>query len=284
MRTTFIIFLAVLLIGVSFGCGSDSDNPNTNVGISTPTATRTAETDQNANAANANVNQDAPVPTFTDANTAFAEGNKYFDKNENEKAIEAFKQTVKLNPDLAEAHFKLGVTYALIEMQKSVDPDAEPAGNVTKGKSAGKRNSVKAFEEAVRAYKKIIAENPQDDAAFYNLGRSYNKLNEDKEAEKALRQAVKLKPEDSYYQTELGAILIKFAKYDEALGVLRKAIKLDESNSQAQDLIDKAQAGKKRREFGQPKEKPKDKPKDEPKDQPTDEPKDEPKDGPKDDN
>ena len=59
------------------------------------------------------------------------------------------------------------------------------------------------------------------------------------------------------YQAELGAILIKFAKYDEAVGVLKKALKLNESNSQAQSLLEKAEAGKKRIDYGIPKDKPK---------------------------
>jgi len=112
------------------------------------------------------------------------------------------------------------------------------------------KESEKAFEKAVSAYKKIIAKNAQDDSAFYNLGRSYNKLDEDEDAEKALRQAVKLKPEETLYQTELGAILIKLAKYDEAIKALKKAIELDAENSEAAELLEKAQAGKKRIDFG----------------------------------
>ncbi len=113
-----------------------------------------------------------------------------------------------------------------------------------------KTESDKAFENAVKAYKKILAKNPKDDVAQFNIGRSYNKLNEDKEAVKSLRQAVKFKPEDSEYQTELGAILVKLAQYQEAVNVLKKALKLDENNSQAEQLLEKAEAGRKRIDFG----------------------------------
>ena len=39
-------------------------------------------------------------------------------------AIEAYKQAVKLDPDFAEAHFKLGIAYSLLEMQiqRSIPP------------------------------------------------------------------------------------------------------------------------------------------------------------------
>ncbi len=264
MRNIFTILFAMTIAFWQIGCTKTSDNSNTNAGSPTATpANTTNNSNQNGSSANANVKKDEPVPTFTDADTALAEGNKYYDNNETEKAIDAFKQAVKLNPDLAEAYFKLGVIYALIEKEKQGEVEVkvnEPTPAKTPAKKGKEvvvqKDSEKAFAEAVKAYKKIIAKNPKDDAAIFNLGRSYNKINDDKEAEKNLRLAVKLKPEDSQYQTELGAILIKLAKYDEAVGVLKKALKIDETNSQAQDLMEKAEAGQKRINFGIPKDKP----------------------------
>jgi tetratricopeptide (TPR) repeat protein len=270
MKKISIILFAIAFAIWQSGCTTTADNTNNNT--SSPTATPTATTNNNSNQTNSNVanansnanataKKDETVPTFTDANTALTEGNKYFDADNLEKAIDAFKQAAKLNPDLAEAYFKLGVSYALIEKKKEQEVELvpnQPIQTKTPKKNKEvlvKKDSDKAFAEAVKAYKKIIAKNPKDDTAHFNLGRSYNKLNEDKEAEKSLRQAVKLKPDDSEYQTELGAILIKFAKYDEAVGVLKKALKLDETNSQAQSLMEKAEAGKKRINYGIPKDK-----------------------------
>lgn len=256
MKKVSIILFSIIFAIWQIGCSSSPDNT-----VSNNTNTQAANNETNVNTTQSNAvaaTNDESVPTYTDANTAFAEGNKFYDSNDTEKAIAAYKQAVKLDPDLAEAHFKLGVIYSLNEMEE--DSELEVATTPTPAKTAKKetekvkkKDSEKAFEEAVKAYKKIVAKDAKNDIAYFNLGRSYNKLNDDKEAEKALRQAVKLKPEDSEYQTELGAILIKFAKYDEALGVLKKALNLDESNSQAQDLIEKAEAGKRRVDYGIPK-------------------------------
>jgi len=220
-----------------------------------------AETNQNANVNVSAKPQETPLPNFTDANEALAEGDKLFDVNQNEKAADAYRQAVKLNPDLADAYFKLGVTYALLEKEQEVSgtPTEEPTPTKVRAKKSKKNakdapvietDSDKAFDSAIKAYKKILAKNPKDDAAHYNLGRSYNKLNQDKEAEKSLRQAVKLKPEDGEYQTEFGVILIKLAHYEEAVGALKKALKIDENNLQAQELLEKAEAGRKRVDFG----------------------------------
>lgn len=255
MKRVFPILISAAVLLANFGCTKTDENSNlSNANAATPAA---SSAESNANLA---VISNEPVPTFTDAETALAEGNKYFDANATEKAIEAYKQAIKINPDLAEAYFKLGISYTLIENEKDAlqvvgeTPTPTPS-KAKKGKkeevvAAAVTESGKAFEKAAKAYEKILDKDPKNDIAQFNLGRSYNKLNRDKEAEKALRQAAKLKPEDSEYQTEFGAILVKLANYDEAVTVLKKAVATDESNSQAQELLEKAEAGKKRIDFG----------------------------------
>lgn len=212
----------------------------------------------NGNGQNANVNENVgltialdedEVTEFSDATVALKKGDEYLDAGSTKNAIEALKQSTELDPDLAEAHFKLGVAYALLESEEEAK-----AANVSvsdedeKGKPK-KKNSEKSFENAVKAYKKFVRENPKSHEGYYNLGRSYNKLYDDQEAEKALQKAVKLNGEDSLYRTELGAALIKLAKYPAAIRQLNKAIELDEDNFRAEDLLVKAKAGRKRTDF-----------------------------------
>lgn len=246
MRKIFIASFLAFSMLLQTGCRRTSDNTN----------------QANANTAvNTNTAQPTPLPQFTDAETAYAEGNKLFDANQTEMAIEAYNQAVKLNPDYADAWFKLGISYALIEKQNEIEslneenpveetPTPTPAKKGKKDEVIRTKDSEKAFEKAVAAYKKILAKNKEDDAAYYNLGRSYNKLDEDEDAAKALKEAVKLKPEEPLYQTEYGAILIKLAQYDEAVRALKKALEIDPENSEAAELLEKAEAGKKRINFG----------------------------------
>jgi len=252
MRKVFIasFFVCTALLQIGCRAGADSSNQGSSNPETSVTNTTTAA-------------QSTPLPEFTDAETAYAEGNKLFDTNKTELAIEAYNQAVKLNPDFADAWFKLGVSYALIEKVREIEslneenpeetPTPTPARkskNDKKEKIIRTKDSEKAFEKAVAAYKKILAENKEDDAAYYNLGRSYNKLDEDEEAQKALKEAVKLKPEEPLYQTEYGTILIKLAQYDEAVRALKKALEIDPENSEAAELLEKAEAGKKRINFG----------------------------------
>jgi tetratricopeptide (TPR) repeat protein len=195
--------------------------------------------------ANQNANTASELSEANDAELALAAGNNFLDTGEIDKAIDSLSEAVKLNPDLAEAWFKLGIAYALAEKRdETLETTADE--NTTDPKKPAKANSEKAFEKAVVAYKKLINANGDDDVAYFNLGRAYNKLNDDEDAAKALRQAVKLRPDDTEYQTELGAILIKLAQYHDAIAPLKKALELDPENIRAQELLEDAEAGRSR--------------------------------------
>lgn len=224
MKQVFTILILSLVVALSFSCSKNSANVEAN------TVTVEAE---------------SPFANITDPAAALKEGDRLFDENQTELAIQAYQQAIKLNPDLAEAHFKLGIAYALLEMQYEQTGTVDPANPDARSKP----RSQKSFEKAAEAYKKWIAANPNDDVAHYNLARTYNKLNKDEEAEKEFRQAVKLKPEDSEYQTELGSILIKLAQYREAIAPLKKAIELDAGNERAASLLEDAEAGRQRIDY-----------------------------------
>ncbi len=251
MKKVFINLFFTTLVCFQFNCTTNTTADNSNQA----NANLSAETVQaNANA-NAVAPEETPLPTFTSADEALTVGKTLLDDLEAEKAVEALRQAISLNPDLADAHFNLGIAYALLEKVEEDNPP--PATELTPTPvKKGKKETIqltaseKSFENAVKTYKKILAKNPEDDAAHYNLGRSYNKLNKDPEALKSLQQAVKLKPEDGEYQTELGVILIKLAQYQEAAAALKKAVAIDSGNLQAESLLEKAEAGRRRVDFG----------------------------------
>lgn len=267
MRKIYL-FLTVLAV-FSVGCWSDattnenaSENLNQNINANV----------QNTNIQNVNENSepaaeilDEEVPKFEDAKEALDKGTEYFDKNRTENAIDAFKQAVELDPDLAEAHFKLGVAYALRESDadakvKAEEEEEKPADTPKKKAKKEKDKKSKseiAFENSIKAYNKYLRKNPEDAEAFYDLGRAYSKLGEknDEDARQALEKAVKIDDENSLYRTELGYVFIKLAKYDQAISQLNKAIKLQPDNFRAEDLLEEAREGKKRVDFGKDKDK-----------------------------
>lgn len=226
MQRNFLLSLGLLTLFIGFGC-SGSSNTNTDV--------------VGANSANI---VETPVVDSADATAALAEGKRLLDENQTEAAITSLEKAVELNPDLAEAHFQLGIAYDLLDLQKEQSGEFVAGGDEKK-----KPRAQKAFEKAVVAYKKWLAKNPKDDLAHFNLGRTYTKLFKDEEAVDSFEQAVKLKPDDTEYQTELGAAQINLARYHEAVKSLKKAIELDESNGRAIELLEDAEAGRSRVDY-----------------------------------
>ncbi|HEV2704500.1 MAG TPA: tetratricopeptide repeat protein [Pyrinomonadaceae bacterium] len=147
--------------------------------------------------------------------------------NRDEEAAAAFRQAVEIDPDFAEAHYKLGLAYDALQKDEEAD---------------------KAYEEAVRAYRKFVESHEDDWDAHYHLGLALSKLRKHDEAVKAFRQATKLSPEDSDLFYELGLAHSKVAQYDEAVTALKKALDLNPDNYRAQEELERAQAGKVRRD------------------------------------
>lgn len=201
---------------------------------------------QPANTDAANSAEPSPTPQYADAATAMADGTRLFDENDLEGAIAAFEAAVGMQSDLAEGYFKLGVSYSLLERQQLQSGTAPPD-------SGKKPRSESYFEKAVEAYKTIVKAEPENDAALFNLGRSYGRLYKDEEAEKELTKAVKLRPNDSDYQMELGSTLIRLAKYREAVTALKKAIEIEPDSERLAELLEEAEAGVKRVNFQMPK-------------------------------
>ncbi|MBV9217191.1 MAG: tetratricopeptide repeat protein [Acidobacteria bacterium] len=201
-----------------------------------------------ANTESANTNSaESPFAGITDANAAIAEGDRLFDENQTEMAIQAYKRAIELDPDLGDAHFKLAVAYSLLEKQR------QQAGQEAGTAEVKKSNSDKEYEKAVEAYRKYLKNTPNDDSAHYNLARALSKLLKDDEAEDEFRAAARLKPDDTEYQTDLGDVLIKLAKYHEAIPPLKKALELDPDNARAADLLEDAEAGRQRIDYVSPK-------------------------------
>lgn len=161
-----------------------------------------------------------------DAREAFERGMIAYRADRDEEAVSELKRAVELDPNFAEAHYRLGNAYLALDNRDEAE---------------------KAFREAVKAYQKITRRDEQNSDAFYFLGLSYEKLGEYDDAVKALKEAVKTAPEgndDKYY--ELAFAHVKLAQYDEAVRAANKALEINPNNYPAQDLLAEAKAGAER--------------------------------------
>lgn len=165
----------------------------------------------------------------TQAKALLDKGKQLYRDDQDSEAVAAFQQAVKLDPDLAEAHFRLALGYEALAKQE----DAESQ-----------------YKKAVEAYKKHLEASPDDAEAHYNLGQTYANLGNYSEAIRSYRQATKLKSDDPDMYYDLGVAHTKLAQYDQAAAAFSKSLEIDPEYYRAQDALDEAKEGVKRIRVG----------------------------------
>ncbi|MFN2494125.1 MAG: tetratricopeptide repeat protein [Pyrinomonadaceae bacterium] len=153
------------------------------------------------------------------------QGKELYRGDEDEKAVEAFQQAIKADPDLAEAHFRLGLAYDALGQEKEAED---------------------AYKKAIEKYKKYLDANSKDAEGHYNMGQAYAGLHLYSEAVREYRQATRLKSDDADMFYDLGIALTKLAQYDEAATAFSKSLEIDPENYRAEDALEEAREGVKR--------------------------------------
>ena len=161
----------------------------------------------------------------TQALALLDEGKDFYRNDQDEKAAETFAQVIKLDPELAEAHFRLGLAY------DAVGKEQEAEG---------------AYKKAIEVYKKHLDESAKDPETHYNMGQAYAGLHLYTEAVREYRQATKLKDDDADIFYDLGTALTKLAQYDEAVSAFSKSLEIDPENYRAEDGLEEAREGAQR--------------------------------------
>lgn len=182
------------------------------------------QANQNAGPGSADGSSQAGQPG--DARALFDRGIDAYRNNRDQEAVEVFRQATQLDPDFAEAHYRLGLALNVV---------------------GEKDEAAKAFGEAVKAYDKRTKQDSKDSDAFYFLGLCYEKLNKYDDAVRALKESVKTSPtenDDKYY--ELAFANFRLAQYDDSIRALNKTLEINPNNYMAQDLLEKAKEGAQR--------------------------------------
>lgn len=188
----------------------------------------TRKSERSANNDNAS-NQNAPSSQLTDvpaelrdpkdAAGFYALGVVLYKNDHDREAVEAFKKSVELDPQNADAQRQLGLAYAATGDRKS----------------AGE-----SYKKAVELYEKRVREDAKDADAYYNLADSYSKIGDYDKAAETYRRAIKLKEPDGATYYDIGLVYNKLARYDDAAKAFAKAVDLDANDYQSQEALDKA--------------------------------------------
>ena len=161
----------------------------------------------------------------TRAKELLEKGRTLYIDDQDAEAVLALQEAVRLDPDLAEAHFRLGLGYESLDKREEAESE---------------------YKKAVETYKKYLEENDNDAEAHYQLAQSYANLGQYSEAIREYREATKLKEDDPDIYYDLGLAHTKLAQYDAAAVAFSKSLEIDPDYYRAQDGLDEAKEGIKR--------------------------------------
>ena len=206
-RTRLIAYL--LALGLIFSAGGCRRTPKANSNANNSSGTAANDPDQ----------------AKRQAQSLIKQGKELQDNYQDEQAAEVFKQAVNQDPNNAEAHLRLGMSYAALGNKD--DAEAE-------------------YKKSVELFKKRTQGDSKDGKAFFLLGEAHTFLHQDEDAVRAYKQATKLNPDDEETWYRLGMGVTRLAQYPEAISAFQKALELDPNDTRATDGLENAQEGAQR--------------------------------------
>lgn len=138
-------------------------------------------------------------------------GAAYAKQGQYGQAISASREAVRLKPDLAEAWHNLGVSYAELGQYGQAIAASRAAVRLKPDLAEAWDNLGNAYagqsqySEAVAAYGEALRLRPDDAQTWYNLGITYHKQRQYAQAIPAYREALRLKPKLAEAWYSLGA-------------------------------------------------------------------------------
>lgn len=98
---------------------------------------------------------------------------------------------------------------------------------------AGLFDAMGQEHDALDVYKQILAIDPENSDAWFNIGVVYSKLGMIPEAEDAFEHVVRIVPDDKEAQYNLGVMALNLKRWDMARNAFTKVTELDPENGQA---------------------------------------------------
>src|ERR1043165_3171368 len=126
------------------------------------------------------------------AQSLVEKGKELYRNDQDEQAAEVFKQAIQSDPDSAEAHLRLGMSYAALDRKDDAEGE---------------------YKKAVELFKKYNSGESREASSYFYLGEAHSFLHQDESAVSAYRQATKLNPEDEETWYRLGMALTRLAQY-----------------------------------------------------------------------
>lgn len=174
-------------------------------------------------------------------------GNKHALAREYDQAIEAYRQALKLKPDLAAAHHGIGSVYvnlgrnddALEHLRAAARHDPEnPIAHLNLGINLA---NLRRGDEAMLALNEAKRLSPRDARVHNEIGNAlHNVYGRFEEALSAYEEARRLNPNVPAVHHNIGLMLVRIGKNSEAIAPFEEALRLNPGYLNARYLLSNA--------------------------------------------
>jgi tetratricopeptide (TPR) repeat protein len=183
--------------------------------------------------------QGTKKPAGGTAEEIYGAGVALYDSGEYEKAIEAYKRAIHLNPDFEESYYRLGMAYSSLGRYKEAVEAYNRAVRLKPDYAAVYENLGHAFsnlaqyEKAIKAFRKAIELAPDNIEPYFALGNAYFNSGKEEEAINTYEAAIQRKPDDPYAYYNLGLLYLRWGSPARAVDAFSQAIIRDPRYAEA---------------------------------------------------
>ena len=145
----------------------------------------------------------------------------YLKIGETEKAVNAYKTSISLNPNRDDTHLKLGNLFFSLDRHGEAEAEYTAAVNLnpdaTNIFSLGQLYlNTDRPEEAVEQFEKVVGLTPENVNGYYGLGQAYGKMGDYGEAVKQFQKSIELQKEFYNSYAELGYVYADMGETEKA--------------------------------------------------------------------
>jgi len=170
-------------------------------------------------------------------------GSMYANRQEYPQAIDAYRESLEINPGISAHHYFLALTLkeagnndaAIDELKRAIELDASDFHYHYALALIYKNKGI--YSLALDEYKKALSLEPRNAAINLNLGIVYDLMGDYSYAEKYLLKAKGLDNNSANARYNLGVFYWSKGRYDEAKEELETSLKIDPEFQQAKTLL-----------------------------------------------
>lgn len=170
-------------------------------------------------------------------------GNQFMSSGLPDKAVDAYKEALQIDPENAEVHSRLGYAYVAAEdyemavktYRRWVELKPEDCDAHQSLGFAYMRQGL--TDQAIVAYEKSLEICPEDPNAYTNLARAYKEGGYPLEAIEGYRRAVELNPSDVAGYENLGILYYERKLYPEAIATYEAILAMPNRGGKTDDWV-----------------------------------------------